>query len=611
MASNKITKKDLNEMAVRSMAEQCCFSFERMQAVGFCYGMTKCFRKIHGDNNEEMAAALKNNLDFINTEPHMAAILQGLIVSMEEAGQDRTMIHSLKTGLFGPLAGLGDAIWWYTAMPIIASICCSLATQNNVLGPIFYILFWALTAIFSRIWFVRLGYNAGVNSIKFIGDNAAYISKAAGILGVMVVGGLIPSYVSFAFPETLVISSVSVQGIFDSIMPNILPLGFVFLLYWLFKKKNVNTMKLILLVIALSVVLSFLGIFASHIVMTKLQMEAIVPMSMVNFDENQIIANGAKIYDQRAKIESIADSIVDNGFDLLLFTSSGGSQAMLDPFAFYIRHMSRLPVENVLSANLMTGDCNRITDKTVAFLTSKSGDTAETVKAANWLKEQGVRLFAAVGKENSTLESICDDTIVYGEGRPQELVFYLLIGRILYRSGNFDAYPRFADELKNLAFALAQVRKQADAKCLKYAQDYCKEPYNIWIGSGDLWPTAYSYSMCVLEESQWIRTKSVSSPEFFHGTLELLEDDVCTTLLLTEGPTRAQDERVKAFAARHTKKLTCFDTKEYALPGISDEFRPLLSPVVMAAVLQRISKNIEVITDHSLDIRRYYRKESY
>ena len=84
MASNKITKKDLNEMAVRSMAEQCCFSFERMQAVGFCYGMTKCFRKIHGDNNEEMAAALKNNLDFINTEPHMAAILQGLIVSMED-----------------------------------------------------------------------------------------------------------------------------------------------------------------------------------------------------------------------------------------------------------------------------------------------------------------------------------------------------------------------------------------------------------------------------------------------------------------------------------------------------------------------------------------------
>lgn len=107
--ASKITNKDLDQMAIRSLAEQCCFSFERMQAVGFCYGMTKCFRKIHGDNNQEMAAAMQNNLDFINTEPHMAAILQGLIVSMEEAGQDRTLIHSLKAGLFGPLAGLGDA----------------------------------------------------------------------------------------------------------------------------------------------------------------------------------------------------------------------------------------------------------------------------------------------------------------------------------------------------------------------------------------------------------------------------------------------------------------------------------------------------------------------
>lgn len=130
MASeNKITKKDLDRLAMRSLFEQSCFSFERMQAVGFAWGMGECFRKIFGNNNDEMAGALKNNLDFINTEPHMAAILQGLIVSMEESHQDRELIHSLKTGLFGPLAGLGDAIWWYTAMPIIAAICCSLAGQ--------------------------------------------------------------------------------------------------------------------------------------------------------------------------------------------------------------------------------------------------------------------------------------------------------------------------------------------------------------------------------------------------------------------------------------------------------------------------------------------------
>lgn len=332
---------------------------------------------------------------------------------------------------------------------------------------------------------------------------------------------------------------------------------------------------------------------------------------MIQFDEEQIIANGEIIYSQRTKIEGIADRIFDEGFDLLLFTSSGGSQAMLDPFAFYIRHMSKLPVENRLSADLLLNDCNRISERSVAFLTSKSGDTGETMKAAEWLKEQGVRIISIVGRENSPLETISDACVVYGEGRPQELVLYLLIGRILYRNGDFPEYPQFADELKGLAYALAQVRKAADEKCRKYALDYCREPYNIWVGSGDLWPTAYSYSMCVLEESQWIRTKSVSSPEFFHGTLELLEDDVCLTLLLTEGPTRVLDERVKDFAMRHTSKLTCFDTKDYELPGISAEFRKYLSPVVMAAVLQRISKNLEEITGHSLDIRRYYRKETY
>ena len=332
---------------------------------------------------------------------------------------------------------------------------------------------------------------------------------------------------------------------------------------------------------------------------------------MINFNEEQIILNAESIYRQRAKIEQIADSICDNGFDLLLFTSSGGSQAMLDPFAFYVRHMSRLPVENILSADLLLGGCNRITGNSVAFLASKSGDTEETLAAARWLQERGVRLISLIRQAASPREAISDDCIVYGEGRPQELAFYLLIGRILYRQGCFEAYPRFASELKGLGYALAQVRRQADEKCLDYARRYCREPYNIWIGSGDLWPQAYSYSMCVLEESQWIRTKSVSSPEFFHGTLELVQEDVCVTLLLTEGPTRPLDERVRDFALRHTNKLTCFDARDYALPGISDAFRPLLSPVVMAAVLQRISKNMEVITNHSLNLRRYYRKERY
>lgn len=332
---------------------------------------------------------------------------------------------------------------------------------------------------------------------------------------------------------------------------------------------------------------------------------------MINFNESQIIENAHYIYQQRGKIEAIADEICNRGFDLLFFTSSGGSMSMLLPFDFWLNHASTLPTAAMLSADLLITGCNRLTENSVVFMTSKSGDTKETMEAAQYVKNTGAFIVSAVGVENSPLEAASDATVVYAAGRPQELIFYLLIGKILYNKGFFPAYPDFAHNMKNLGAALADVRKQADEKCRQYAASYHQEPYNIWIGSGDLWPTAYSYSMCVLEESQWIPTKSVSSPEFFHGTLELLEKDVCVTLLLTEGPTRPMDERVKRFAQKHTTKLTCFDARDYQLPGIKDEYRSLLSPVVMAAVLQRISKNIEVITAHSLDIRRYYRKGEY
>lgn len=260
VSRNKLTKQDINKMSLYSVIEQSCFSFERMQAAGFTLSMVPTFKKIYGDQKEEIAAAMMNNMDFINTEPHMATFLMGLIVSLEEAGEDREMIKGIKTGLFGPLAGLGDAIFWFTLLPISVAICCSIAKDGSVLGPLLYIGIWFVAAI-SRIWFGRrLGYTLGVNAVSTISENANAITKAAGILGVMVVGGLIPSYVSLEFAKKLTVAGgVNVQGVFDGILPNVLPLGFVFLLYWLFKKKNANVIVIILGIIVFSIGMSYLG----------------------------------------------------------------------------------------------------------------------------------------------------------------------------------------------------------------------------------------------------------------------------------------------------------------------------------------------------------------
>ena len=257
VSRKKLTKQDITKMGLYSIIEQSCFNFERMQAAGFTLSMVPCFEKIYGDQKDEIAKAMVNNMDFINTEPHMATFLQGLVLSLEEAGEDRELIKNLKTGLFGPLAGLGDAIFWFTLLPISAAISCSISQQGSILGPLLYMAIWFVAAI-SRIWFGQIGYSLGVGAISKIRENANAITKAAGILGVMVVGGLIPSYIKLAFSSELKLwKVVSVQGIFDSILPNLLPLGFVFLLYYLLKKKNMNVIALIVVIIACSIVLSY------------------------------------------------------------------------------------------------------------------------------------------------------------------------------------------------------------------------------------------------------------------------------------------------------------------------------------------------------------------
>lgn len=260
VSRNKLTKKDIQKVGLYSIMYQTGFNFERMQAGSFANTLIPGLKKIYGDQKDEIGKALLSNMDFINTEPHAGSFLMGLVLSMEEAGEDRTLIKSLKTGLFGPLAGLGDAIFWFTLLPISAAICASLNKQGLVLGPILFFTIWAVMAL-SKVLFLKFGYSLGVGAISKIRDNANALTKAAGILGVIVVGGLIPNYVKFSFnPDLMLFGAVGVQAIFDAIIPNLLPVGFVFFIYYLIKKKHINVIHLIGGVIVFSVIMAALGL---------------------------------------------------------------------------------------------------------------------------------------------------------------------------------------------------------------------------------------------------------------------------------------------------------------------------------------------------------------
>ena len=116
--------------------------------------------------------------------------------------------------------------------------------------------------------------------------------------------------------------------------------------------------------------------------------------------------------------------------------------------------------------------------------------------------------------------------------------------------------------------------------------------------------------MCILEEMQWIKTKSIHAAEFFHGTLELLENGMSMILLYGEDETRLLMDRVLNFSKKITDEIFIFDTKEIELP-FSKEFRKIVSPMIVYAIEEILSCFLERERNHPLTTRRYYRQMEY
>jgi len=259
--SEKLTKKDLYKMAIRSLFLQASFNYERMQSAGWLYSLLPALKKVK-KSKEDLSSAMKRHMEFFNTHPFLVTPLLGIVAAMEENDEDPDMIRSIKVATMGPLGGIGDAIIWLTLLPITAGIGASLAIEGNIAGPILFLLIFNAVHAILRFGGIFYGYNTGVKAVKALKTGTKAVSHAASIVGLTVVGGLIASYISLSIP--LVVKAgqaeVAIQtDVLDKIMPNMLPLGYTFLLYFLLKK-GISPTKLIGLTILIGIVGKYFGI---------------------------------------------------------------------------------------------------------------------------------------------------------------------------------------------------------------------------------------------------------------------------------------------------------------------------------------------------------------
>lgn len=269
-----LTKRDLLSTYVRSTFMLGSFNFERMQAIGVAVTMIPAIKRFY-TKKEDQAAALKRHLEFFNTHPWIASPIFGVTAAMEQqkaAGEpiDEAAITNVKVGLMGPLAGVGDPIFWGTARPVLAALGASLALTGNILGPLLFFFGLTIMRVATRWYGFKLGYTKGVEIVSEVGGNTMKkLTQTASIMGLFVMGALVSKWTSINIP--FVLSSYenqegetvtnTVQSILDSLLPGLVPLLLTFLCMWLLRKK-VNAIWIIFGMFIIGILGYWAGILA-------------------------------------------------------------------------------------------------------------------------------------------------------------------------------------------------------------------------------------------------------------------------------------------------------------------------------------------------------------
>ena len=214
MAEKKVqlSKKDRLSVALRSTFLQGSWNYERMQNGGWCYSIIPAIKKLY-KTEEDRAAALKRHLEFYNTHPYVSAPVMGVTLALEEERAngmpvDDQTVQGVKVGMMGPLAGVGDPVFWFTVRPILGALGASLALSGSIVGPLLFFVVWNIVRI-AFLWYTQeFGYKVGTSIAKDMsGGLLGKVTEGASILGMFIIGALVQRWVSISF--TPVVSQVT------------------------------------------------------------------------------------------------------------------------------------------------------------------------------------------------------------------------------------------------------------------------------------------------------------------------------------------------------------------------------------------------------------------
>lgn len=267
----KLSKKDVWKAFLKwTFFSHSNYNYERLQASGILQSMSHIPEKLYPGNKEEQKKFMQRHMSFYNTEPHFGGIINGMVLAMEEerangADIDDDAINSIKTGLMGPMAGIGDTLWQGTLQPIALAVGISIASGGNVIGALVFALIMAAVMYPIAYFMYMKGYTTGKAGVEAIlsGGKMKQLIQAASIMGATVLGSLTANYVSATSKMKIQIGASKLMlqtDILDKLLKGGVPLGITLLTLYLLKNKQMKSTTVMLVLVVIGLICGITGI---------------------------------------------------------------------------------------------------------------------------------------------------------------------------------------------------------------------------------------------------------------------------------------------------------------------------------------------------------------
>lgn len=316
----------------------------------------------------------------------------------------------------------------------------------------------------------------------------------------------------------------------------------------------------------------------------------------------------------------IADIKKERGeINSLFFVGCGASMADLYPAKFFMEQNALKIRTGLFTSNeFVHSTPASVNEKSIVVACSLGGTTPETVEAAKKAMELGAKVISLTHDAASPLakNSHCCLVFTWGESyssKADKMTKALnLAVEVLHQFEGYAHYDAMVDAFGKIYGIIDEAVKSVRPSAHIFAENYKDAPVIYVMGSGASYRVAYSFSICLLMEMQWINSGSFHDGEFFHGPFEITDKDVPFVLLMNEGKTRALDSRALTFLKRFEAKTTLLDAKDFGLGShIDSSVVDYFNPMLHSAVLRIYAEELAVLRDHPLTKRRYMWKLEY